>query len=97
MSLRKGFILGVVVALLVGFLGVPPVVRAEIEDEPTGTEITFDLVLVRPIGVVVFAAGTTIFIVSSPFALITGSLKNTADKLVAEPYRFTFVRPLGEY
>jgi ABC-type spermidine/putrescine transport system permease subunit II len=97
MSLRKGIIVGVVVTVLASFLGTPPVVWAEEMGKPTGTEITFDLIIARPVGMVSCALGTTIFIATFPFAIATGSAKNTAHALVAEPYNFTFVRGLGEY
>jgi hypothetical protein len=97
MSLRKGIVLGVLVTFMVGFLGAPSAVWAEDMDEPTGTEITFDLMIACPLGFVGLALGTSIFVVTLPFAVATGSAKNTADKLVVEPYNFTLVRDLGEY
>jgi hypothetical protein len=97
MSLRKGIVVGVIVTALVCFLGTPPVVWAEDFDKPTGTEITFDLMIARPLGIVSLAAGTSIFIASLPFAAVAGSVKNTGNALVGEPYRFTFIRDLGEY
>jgi hypothetical protein len=97
MSLRKGIIVGVVVAVLASFLGTPLLVWAEEMDKPTGTEITFDFVIARPLGIVSCALGTTIFVATFPFAIATGSAKNTAHALVAEPYNFTFDRGLGEY
>jgi len=81
-----------------GFVGAPSMVWAQdVVDEPTGTEITFDLMIARPLGFVSTALGTSIFVVTLPFAVATGSAKNTAKALVAEPYNFTFVRDLGEY
>lgn len=97
MALKKGFVAGAVIAVLVVFLGTPHLVWAEEADEPTGTEITFDLMIARPVGFMSLALGTSIFVVSLPFAVATGSAGNTADKLVAEPYQFTFVRDLGDY
>lgn len=97
MSLRKGIIVGVVVAVLASLLGAPSVVWAQEVDKPTGTEITFDFVIARPLGIVSFALGTTIFVATFPLAVATGSAKNTADALVSEPFNFTFVRGLGEY
>ena len=97
MSLRKGIVAGVVITVLVGFLGAPPVVWAQDIHDPTGTEITFDLMIARPLGFVSLAAGTSIFVVSWPFAIATGSSKKTAKALVGVPYNFTFTRNLGEY
>lgn len=96
MVLRKGIVAGVVIIVLAGFLGAAPV-AAEEWDRPTGTEITFDLAIARPIGVVSLAAGASIFIVSFPFAVVAGGVRDTANALVGEPYRFTFVRDLGQY
>jgi hypothetical protein len=56
-----------------------------------------DLAIARPLGLVVTIAGSAVFIVSLPFALTSGSVKNTADILVGEPFRFTFTRPLGDF
>lgn len=97
MFLRKGIVVGIIVAVLVCFLGAPSVVWAEDIDKPTGTEIFFDLLIARPAGIIVLAAGTSIFIASLPFTVVVGNLKNTGNALVGEPYRFTFIRDLGEY
>ncbi len=56
-----------------------------------------DLVISRPLGLTVTVIGTAVFIVSLPFALTSGSVKDTADILVGEPFRFTFKRPLGDF
>ena len=98
MALRKGVVVGVVITILLGFLSAPPMVLAQGEfDEPTGTDITFDLMIARPLGFVSTALGTSLFVVTLPFAVATGSADNTAKALVAKPYNFTFVRDLGEY
>ncbi|MBW2038040.1 MAG: hypothetical protein JRI46_00345 [Deltaproteobacteria bacterium] len=95
MSLRKGMVIVVAVTILGSLFGTPHMVWAK--DEPSAEAITLDFVLIRPVGVLSLAAGTGIFIISSPLALITGSTKTSAKKLVVEPFTFTFVRPLGEY
>ena len=100
MTLRKWIIVGVVLTVLISFLGTPPVVWAvetEEWDKPSGTEIIFDLAIARPLGLVGVALGTTIFVASLPFTVAVGRVDDTADALVAEPYNFTFVRDLGDY
>jgi hypothetical protein len=97
MSVRKGIVVGAIIAMLACFLGAPSAVWSAEMDKPTGTEIAFDFVIARPLGVVGLALGTTFFVVTFPLAVVTGSTKDTADALVAEPYKFTFVRELGEY
>jgi len=102
MFLKKGIVTGIVVIVLTGIVALPSVVWAQETyaqqmDKPTGTEIMFDLVIVRPLGMVGLALGTTLFVASLPFLLVTGSAENAADALVDEPFKFTFVRGMGEY
>jgi hypothetical protein len=104
MSLRKGIIIGIVAMVLYGIVGLPPVVWAQetytpqqMETKPTGTEIMFDLLVMRPVGMVGLAMGTTLFVAALPFLLVTGSAENAADTLVDEPFTFTFVRGMGQY
>ena len=82
------------------FLCVASVSLASTEEQghqgPSGEAIVFDLVLGRPLGLVTLVAGTAIFIVGLPFTLPTGSVGVAADKLIADPFRFTFIRPVGE-
>jgi hypothetical protein len=56
-----------------------------------------DLAISRPFGLVATVIGGAVFIAALPFSLPSGSVKNTADTLVGEPFRFTFKRPLGDY
>jgi hypothetical protein len=56
-----------------------------------------DLAISRPFGIVATVIGGAVFIASLPFSLPSGSVKNTADTLVGEPFRFTFKRPLGDF
>ena len=98
MALKKWITRGIVITMLLGFVGAPPMVWAQDDvDEPTGTEVAFDLMIGRPVGFVSVALGASLFVVTLPFAVATGSADNTAKALVAEPYKFTFVRDLGEY
>lgn len=56
-----------------------------------------DTLLVRPFGIVSLAIGTAVFIVSFPFALLGGNVGETAKVLVADPFNYTFARPVGEF
>lgn len=56
-----------------------------------------DLAIARPLGIASIVIGSAAFIASFPFAITSGSVKNTADVLVGEPFRFTFARPLGDF
>jgi hypothetical protein len=105
MSLKKGIVIGIVAIVLYGIVGLPLVAEAQntygpqlqLMNKPEGTEIVFDFIIARPLGFVGLAMGSTIFIVSFPLAVITGSTGDTADALVSEPFNFTFVRGMGQY
>jgi len=63
----------------------------------TGTEMAADLLAVRPVGIVATLTGTVIFVLALPFTLISGDTQQSLDKLVTEPGKFTFNRPLGRF
>lgn len=65
-------------------------------EKPSSTAIMFDLLLTRPLGLVATAVGTTVFIVGLPFTIPTGSVGLAAERLIADPLKFTFRRPVGE-
>lgn len=64
--------------------------------EPSGESMMVDFLVLRPLGLVATALGSVIFIASSPFSLLGGNTEAAFKKLVEEPGRFTFTRPLGE-
>ena len=64
-------------------------------EEPTAEAILFDLVVLRPLGLAATALGVVAFVVALPFTLPTKSTKEVGQKLVADPVKYTFVRPLG--
>lgn len=66
-----------------------------LEVAPSAEAMAFDLVLIRPLGVVATAAGLGLFVVSLPFAILTGNISDPAQRLVVEPAKFTFSRQLG--
>ncbi|MBI5588723.1 MAG: hypothetical protein HY889_10220 [Deltaproteobacteria bacterium] len=78
------------------FLQVSTIYAAMEAREPSGEAIVFDVVLARPLGLATLVGGTAIFIAGLPFTLPTGSVGVSAKKLIADPFRFTFIRPVGE-
>jgi hypothetical protein len=63
---------------------------------PSAAAMTVDLLVARPLGLAATVLGTVVFIASLPFQALAGNIADPANKLVAEPAKFTFVRPLGE-
>ena len=66
-------------------------------EDPSGASMLFDTVMVRPIGIVATAIGAVFFVVSLPFSALGDNVSEAGEKLVKEPARFTFKRPLGEF
>lgn len=87
-----------VVLLLSSFLCVlflcPVAMPADSDKAPA---VIADTVAVRPVGLASILIGSVVFIVSLPFAITSGSVGETADTLIGEPFRFTFERPVGDF
>jgi hypothetical protein len=66
-------------------------------EDPSGGEMMFDFVVLRPVGIVATAVGSVFFVVSSPFAALGGNIDTAKEKLVKDPAAFTFKRPLGQF
>ena len=56
-----------------------------------------DFILVRPLGIIATAVGTIMFGLSYPFSALGGNVDEAYQKLMVEPARFTFKRPLGKF
>ena len=63
--------------------------------QPNAAEMTVDLLVARPAGVVLTVLGTAVFVVGLPFSLLGGNVKSSAQTLVVGPAKTTFVRCLG--
>jgi len=54
-----------------------------------------DIVIARPLGMVVTGIGAVLFVVSLPFSALGGNVSEAADALVVKPAKETFSRCLG--
>jgi hypothetical protein len=52
--------------------------------------------VLKPAGVLATLVGSAAFVVMLPFSIPTRSVDKAAQKLVVDPARYTFVRPLGQ-
>lgn len=66
------------------------------DNAPSAAAMTADLVLARPLGFGATVLGAVVFVIGLPFELLSGNVGTPARKLVVEPARYTFTRPLGE-
>lgn len=77
----------------------PPVTTSAYQlpgQPPSGDAMIFDLFIIRPLAAAGFVIGTGISVLATPFALASGSTRQTYNALVTQPYDFAFCRPLGE-
>ncbi len=84
-------------ALLIGFIIAPQMLWAQgaVDQKPSAGAMAGDLVVARPVGLVMTVLGTAAFVVSLPFTLLAGSVGEAADTLMIGPAKTTFVRCLG--
>ncbi|UCG12325.1 MAG: multidrug transporter [Deltaproteobacteria bacterium] len=64
-------------------------------EEASSTAMLADLVFLRPVGLAAIAVGTGAFIISLPFSILGGNTGQAGQKLVVNPAKYTFSRPLG--
>lgn len=100
-----GLMMVVVILLTGGLILCPLQASADTESEyarfPTekrsAESMVFDLALVRILGVAGLVVGTGAFLVSLPFSVPGGNAEEAYERLMADPARYTFKRPLGEF
>ena len=95
---KQSMVLFIIVNLL--FLSFGPAALAQDrygKSERTGEKMIADMVLLRPAGFLGTLLGAAVFIISLPLSAIGGNSKEALDKLVKEPAKYTFYRPLGEF
>lgn len=89
-------------AAATALLSVSVAASAQIVDEtvdtaPSAIAMAADLIIVRPLSFVATVLGTGLFVAQLPLSLIQWeSPEAPARKLVVEPAKYTFTRPLGE-
>ena len=88
----KTRLLTIVCALAVGLSATTSVLAS---DSGPATVIA-DTVVVRPACLVATAIGSVFFVATLPLALVSKSVKKTANTLVVKPAQATFTRPLGD-
>jgi hypothetical protein len=51
-----------------------------------------DVLVARPLGVCAGILGSAIFVVSLPFTIPAGGVRDAADMFIVKPFQFSFVR-----
>jgi len=95
------FLKKLIIASLVVFVSTGTAYATDNQDfgkgEPTAEGMVVDAVIVRPVMIAVTVIGTVTFVLTSPFSLLGGNIDDAAEKLVYQPAKYTFVRPLGTF
>lgn len=94
-QLRKVLGAPALAALMVTSLAVPRALAQAVDETPDPFAMVGDLVVARPIGLVMTAVGAAAFVVSLPFTAMAGHVSESAETLVLGPAETTFVRCLG--
>ncbi len=99
--LFKVSVILLVVGLVVGSFGSVATAQEEFArfptDERSAESMVFDLALVRPLGILGLIVGTGAFILSFPFSALGNNSDEAFERLMADPARYTFKRPLGDF
>jgi hypothetical protein len=65
-------------------------------EDVSAEAIIADGLLLRPGGIIATVLGTAVFVITLPFSIPTKSVDTAAQRLIVDPARYTFVRPLGQ-
>lgn len=68
---------------------------SRIQEDPSASEMAVDLLVARPVGIVILGLGTVAFVATLPFSLLGGNMLEAGDTLVVQPAKGAFLRCLG--
>lgn len=98
-TVKKKSLVFLIVAVLLFTWVASPVLAKEKQsitgEDRNAVSMMFDLVILRPLGLAATVVGTAFFVVSLPFSVLGGNTGEAAKKLMVEPAKYTFTRPLG--
>ncbi|MAT92527.1 MAG: hypothetical protein CME59_07990 [Halioglobus sp.] len=94
---RKAGARRAIAAMLIACMMLPQALWAQdaIDDSPNEFAMVGDLLVARPLGLVMVAGGTAVWLVSLPFTLLSGHAGEAAGTLIGGPVETTFMRCLG--
>ncbi len=87
-----------VTGLMIGCLMLPQTLlaaNAAVDDRPNEWAMVGDLLVARPVGVVMTVGGAAVWAVSLPFTLLAGHASEAVESLMLGPAESTFMRCLG--
>jgi hypothetical protein len=95
---KRFMILLLIAAMIFMPLGTFALAQSKTMDDNISAEaMAADFFVIRPLGIVASVVGSAVFIVSLPFSVLGGNTEIACQKLVKDPAKFTFKRPLGDF
>ena len=96
--IKRTLVIFTAVALVFTTTGFSALAQEELklDNKAPAEAMIADFALMRPLGIGATVVGTAFFIVSLPFSALGKNADTAWDKMVADPFNFTFTRPLGE-
>ncbi|MGQ9485680.1 MAG: hypothetical protein ACUVSA_12125 [Desulfosoma sp.] len=73
------------------------IAQREARLQPDGGIMLADVLIARPIGMAACAVGLVGTVLALPFATFSGNIYAVAERLVVEPFVYTFQRPVGHF
>ena len=70
--------------------------EASIKPGPNPMNVATDILILRPVGLVMIPVTAIIYVIGYPFAAASGTQEETYQSLVGNTIEYTFERPLGE-
>ncbi len=84
------------VGLLAMLLASPTMLQAaQVEENPDGITMMGDLLVARPLGLVLLGLGTVTYVATLPFSLLGGNAGDAGEALVLKPAEEVLLRCLG--
>ncbi len=71
--------------------------EAPVAEPPSPELMLVDVFIVRPVGLAACAVGFLGSIVAAPFTSLSGNDREVSRRLIAEPFAYTFTRPVGHF
>jgi hypothetical protein len=97
--IRRTLVVFTVVAMVFtssGFSALAQEGELKLENKAPAESMIADFAVMRPLGIGATVVGAAFFIVSLPFSALGNNTETAWEKMVADPFNFTFARPLGE-
>ena len=95
---KRSMVIAIIAALLIVPFASTGLAEEYFErEDPSGGAMMYDVIVVRPVGIVATAVGSIFYVISLPFSLLGQNAGEAGEALVKEPAAYTFKRPLGEF